>query len=282
MQNWHRCHVVYQTSSWKNRMMVVKQQLKGFNVLWPSCSVGNIRLKPWPETVNQKLWECKNWTFQAPVSHSCSVASQNFVPWIYWDVKQKIKFIFAGKLWMSWGISNWISKEPKPPNDPSPAQVLSSSHRVKYLRWDLTKYILRGPNICWGNQNLCPRGFDDNRQQAITSMMCQSYSWFIKPQNQAHDSDYYQWAMRLLPTLFTPSSWHNKQRLLMFPLSRGRIQDTPGWSLGSQAGNLHKTIRLVSTLHTSPDHTSSPGLTSRTGVSSSHSNATFPHSSPRS
>ena len=29
-----------------------------------------------------------------------------------------------------------------------------------------------------------------------------------------------------------------------------------GWSLGSQKGNLHKTIRLRCTLHTSPDHTS--------------------------
>ena len=92
---------------------------------------------------------------------------------------------------------------------------------------DLTKYISRGPNICWGNQNHCPRGFDDNRQRAFTRMMCQSYFWFIKPQNQAHDSDYYQWAMRLLPTLFTQSSWHNKQQLLMFPMSRCRIQDTP-------------------------------------------------------
>ena len=65
-------------------------------------------------------------------------------------------------------------------------------------------------------------------------MMCQSYFWFIKPQNPGHDSDYYHWAMRLLPTLFTPSSWHNKQQLPMVPLSRSRIQDTQGWSLGSQ------------------------------------------------
>ena len=148
---------------------------------------------------------------------------------------------------------------------------------------DLTKYISRA-QIFAGVTRIIVLGalmITGN----ITRMMCQSYFWFIKPQNQAHDSDYYQWAMRLLPTLFTQSSWHNKQQLLMFPMSRCRIQDTPdprqGRSLGSQEGNLHKTIRLRCTLHTSPDHTS-PRLTSVRLWATLHSNATFPHSSARS
>lgn len=90
---------------------------------------------------------------------------------------------------------------------------------------DLTKYISRA-QIFAGVTRIIVLGalmITGN----ITRMMCQSYFWFIKPQNQAHDSDYYQWAMRLLPTLFTQSSWHNKQQLLMFPMSRCRIQDTP-------------------------------------------------------